>query len=73
MNRQLLWVLMVVSMCAGCAARPASDGQALAAKIVNQRPWIISCGAGEERVCEADVDGQQRCGCVHHLELFGPQ
>jgi hypothetical protein len=73
MKRQLVWVLVVLGLCAGCATRPASEADVLASKIARERPSNFKCEPGSLRYCEVDVDRQKHCTCVDHAELFPPR
>jgi hypothetical protein len=73
MKRQVLWVPLVLWLCAGCAARPVSEAQVLVSDIVRERPSNIVCKPRDVRYCEVDVDAQKHCLCVDNRALFGPR
>jgi hypothetical protein len=73
MKRQLLWVLVVASICAGCAARPVSEANGLASDIVNGRSSNATCMSGDLKYCEVDADGSRKCACIDHRSLFPVQ
>jgi hypothetical protein len=70
MKPQLLWVLMVACVCAGCASRPVSEARALASEVVRQPTNRMICNSGDIRYCDVDASGEKRCGCVEYRSLF---
>jgi hypothetical protein len=74
MKRHLLWVLMVASLCAGCAASPVSEVRVLASDIARGEPTNVSCMPGDVRYCEVDVvDRQKHCACIDSRALHSPR
>jgi hypothetical protein len=70
MKPQLLWVLMVACVCAGCAARPMSEARVLASEIKRQPTTHLLCASGDVRYCEVDVGKKKNCSCVDYRTLF---
>ena len=70
MKRQPLWMLVIVCLYAGCAARPPSEAQAVVSKILRERPANVSCKPSDMNYCEVDVDGRKYCSCVAREAVF---
>ena len=72
MNRKPWCILIAACVCAGCATRPASETQAVAARIARERPEIVRCSAPDIRYCQSD-DGRLSCVCTLRSNVLGPQ
>jgi hypothetical protein len=68
--KHVLWVLMVVALCAGCATRPASEAHALASDIVRGQSSNVSCGGGDIRYCKVEAGGRKNCACLDYRSLY---
>jgi hypothetical protein len=73
MKRQLFSIATVLCLCTGCASHPPSDAQALASRINRAPGSHVTCGFGEVRYCQSDVDLEETCTCMDRQTLFGPR
>jgi hypothetical protein len=72
MQRKQLWMLMIVCLYAGCVARPASETQAVASRVLHERPSGAICKLPQMSYCEVEVTGKKNCICVSREDVFGP-
>lgn len=72
MNRQQLWILALVCMCAGCASHPASETQQVTSNILREQHARENCKQSRFKYCQDDPDGEKSCTCVRYEDVFGP-
>ena len=71
MKRQGLWILAVVGLYAGCAAHPPSETQAVASRILHERPANKSCKPQQIYYCVSNVNSEV-CACRDYRDVLGP-
>jgi hypothetical protein len=64
MKRQPLWILLAVTLYAGCVARPPAEERAVVTRVFHERAANVSCKLPYMSYCEVDVDGLRYCKCV---------
>jgi hypothetical protein len=71
MKRHRLWILALTGLYAGCAAHPASETQAMASRVIHERPATRTCKQHQIYYCESDVNSKA-CTCADYRDVLGP-
>lgn len=71
MKRHRLWILTAAGLFAGCAAHPQSETEAVASRVLHERPATRDCRRQEVYYCRTDINSKV-CGCVDSRDAFGP-